>query len=87
MTYWICGTIYSKDISKLGTDRNDISDQYGRGYVAIGGQTILNADERNTISVVMGKNEQGTIVSKDGNSLNPRGDNQWGLPSRDDFDQ
>lgn len=60
-----------KDISSLAPIETTF-DQYGRGYVAIGGQTILNADERNTISVVMGKNEQGTIVSKDGNSLNPR---------------
>ncbi|WP_291291724.1 flagellar hook-associated protein FlgK [Enterococcus sp.] len=61
-----------KDLSGLAPIETSF-DQYGRGHVSIGGQTILKPGERNTISVAMGKNADGqTLVSKDGNSLNPR---------------
>jgi flagellar hook-associated protein 1 FlgK len=60
-----------KEISGLAPIQTSF-DQYGRASVSIDGQTILNTNERNTISVVVGNTDGKSSVSKDGNSLNPR---------------
>jgi len=59
-----------KDLSGLAGIETK-TDQYGRGFVSMSGQTILSAEERNTLSVVAGQSETGALVSKDGNALNP----------------
>ncbi|OTN75082.1 flagellar hook-associated protein FlgK [Enterococcus sp. 8G7_MSG3316] len=59
-----------KDLSGLAGIETT-TDAYGRGFVSISGQTILNADTRNTLSVVVGQSDAGALVSKDGNPLNP----------------
>ena len=59
-----------KDLSGLAGIETK-TDQYGRGFVSMSGQTILSAEERNTLSVVVGQSDTGALVSKDGNALNP----------------
>lgn len=59
-----------KDLSGLAGIETT-TDAYGRGFVSISGQTILNADTRNTLSVVVGQSDTGAMISKDGNPLNP----------------
>ncbi|HBH5802045.1 TPA: flagellar hook-associated protein FlgK, partial [Enterococcus faecium] len=49
-----------KDLSGLAGIETK-TDQYGRGFVSMSGQTILSAEERNTLSVVVGQSDTGAL--------------------------
>ncbi|GAJ26346.1 LOW QUALITY PROTEIN: flagellar hook-associated protein FlgK [Liquorilactobacillus sucicola DSM 21376 = JCM 15457] len=56
-----------KDISSLANVTTAI-DRYGRASIQLSGQTILNGDERNTLSVVVGTQNGQAAVAKDGDT-------------------
>ncbi|KRL02081.1 flagellar hook-associated protein FlgK [Liquorilactobacillus capillatus] len=56
-----------KDISSLANVETSI-DRYGRASIQLSGQTILNGDERNTLSVVVGNQAGKSSVAKDGDT-------------------
>lgn len=56
-----------KDISSLANVTTSL-DKYGRASIQLSGQTILNGDERNTLSVVVGNQDGQAQVAKDGDT-------------------